>query len=109
MSKTLCYVAGAELPPAGLTLRDFEKKIIDFSTGWTFELRIRRSQAPVYVKTTGIVGADTAPNVTIAWDLNELSGFNDELYSCQLWARNPSDRDRVFSFKLKVDEAIMAP
>lgn len=42
--------------------------VIDFSSGWTFEVRIVAASDPSTVlvtKTAGIVGAATLPNVTI--------------------------------------------
>lgn len=101
---TVVYTAGAELPALALTWRDPDGDIIDLSTGWTFSLRIDTS--PVTEKTSGITGADTAPNVTIAWAAGELD-VTPGTYDCQLWARRTADSlDRVFPFALDIRGAI---
>lgn len=68
------YRIGAALPDLWLFWKDSNKDLIDFSTGWTFEvaLAVRETTDAVLVKTTGIEGAvgsevDHLPNVIVSW------------------------------------------
>lgn len=77
--RPLVYYVGAEAPDAALTWLDSNRALIDFSNvGYTFEAKIGRrlGTAATVTKTTGFVGAATAPNLTITWatsgDLNSL-------------------------------------
>lgn len=103
---TLEYTVGAELPDYELTWNDADGDLIDYSTGWTFELRVD-TPTPT-VKSTGIIGAATAPNVTVSI----ADGEWDDLpapatFGAQLWAHRESDgRDRVMPLRLAVLAAI---
>ena len=47
---------------------------IDFSTGYTFELKLKNEAGTdVLTKTSNITGAATTPNVIAAWAANELN------------------------------------
>ncbi len=62
------HAIGSELPDDAFEWTDAQNQIIDFSTGWTFEVEVGfPGQAAVLTKTEGITGAATSPNVTIAW------------------------------------------
>ena len=53
------YIIGAELPDLPITWQDSAGDIIDFSTGWTFTLKLGTAGNPaVLTKTTGISGAE---------------------------------------------------
>jgi hypothetical protein len=91
---------GAEHPDIALTWRDSSAAIIDFASGYTFELKIGNSGSPaLFTKTVGITGAQTAPNVTINFVAGELDGLSANRYEAQLRARQVStNKDRFMRF-----------
>ena len=102
MSGPLRYYQGAERPALKLWLQDDDGTLIDFSTGYTFELKIGLAgQAALLTKTAGIVGAAGAgveptgtPNVTVSWTSGELA-ITVGAYSWQLKATT-GGLDRYF-------------
>lgn len=103
MSGPLRYHQGAERPALKLWLLDDDGSLIDFSTGYTFELKVGLAgQVALLTKTTGIVGAAGAgveptgtPNVTVSWAAAELA-ITVGAYSWQLKATT-GGLDRYFS------------
>lgn len=90
------YYRGVTRPALQLWLQEANGLLIDFSSGWTFELKLgvapRRPQgipgAAVLTKTTGIAGAAGAgeepngtPNVVVTWAGSEL----DHPYGSYVW------------------------
>lgn len=77
---TIAYVRGAELPNLQLWWRDQTGALIDFSTGWTFTVKIGRVGSTAKKnKTSGITGAagsgtssNGTPNLVVAWATGEL-------------------------------------
>jgi len=75
----------------------------DFSTGWTFSVRLCDAAAPtttVLLKTTGITS--TATTVTVAWSTSDWSGLTAATrgtdYVLYLYARRTSDsKDLAFN------------
>jgi hypothetical protein len=72
--------------------------LYDFSSGWTFSLRLARVTAPattLLLKTTGITGASTSPNLSIAWSTSDWSGLeastNGTKYVGAVYARRTAD------------------
>lgn len=109
MSTIPTYVQGADLPDLAITWTDSNDDIIDFSTGWTFSLKIGTpGSAAALTKTSTITGAATAPNVTVAWTTSgELNTLATGAHSAQLTATRTSDsKQRVMPFKLVVRPAI---
>lgn len=103
------YVQGSDLPYIELTWKDTNDVVIDFSTGHTFQLKIGNpGEAALITKTTGITGAATSPNVTIAWaSTGELNTLETGSHIAQLKAtRNSDGKDRFFRFVLPVEPAI---
>lgn len=91
------YRANAELPTFNCAWHDSSGKIIDFSTGHTFEVKLvsKKDGTVVLTKSSGILGFNTNPNVVITWsvgDLNKPTG----LYYLRLKATNIMG-DRYFS------------
>ena len=88
--------------------------LVDFSSGYTFELRIGSGGATRLVdKTTGITGAAGAgvaptgtPNVTIAWTAGELAVLAQGSYTADLLATDGSGNVRLMRFALDVDSAV---
>ena len=68
----LTYNDGALLPNAHLTALDDTDTVIDLSSGYTFAATLYDpSGSSAHTQSSGITGAATAPNITIAW----TSGF----------------------------------
>lgn len=107
---SLQYTAGADLPDGGVEWKDRNGTIIDFSTGYTFEVRVGSAgSAATFSKTTGITGAATSPNLTIQWatsgELNTLPAGN---YSVQIIATRTADsRARILNDTIQVLPAIL--
>lgn len=72
---TPAYTIGDELGDLGVFWRDTYGNLIDFSSGYTFSLKVYDSTGTAwFTKTTGMTGAagsDTTdpktPNLTVAW------------------------------------------
>lgn len=106
------YIAGAELPDLSLTWWDSNDALIDFSTGYTFTVKVGvLGSAALFTKTTGITGAATDPNVTIGWSTAaELTTLSAGTYAVQVIARRTADsKDRVFPtpISLSIGPAIL--
>lgn len=99
------YRKDQELPAIGVEWLDNTGTTIDFSSGWTFSLKLCASTAPstvVATKTSGISGAASSPNVTIDWSTSDFSTLtaagSGTIYVAHLYARRTSDnKDNVFS------------
>lgn len=100
-------VRGAELPETAIWWTDRAGNLIDFSSGYTFTLKLGHAgSAAVHTKTTGITGAAGSgtdptgtPNVSIAWAAGELDAVAVTSYTAQLTARRTSDsKDRIKTF-----------
>ena len=99
------YRADQELPVSTVEWLDNTGATRDFSAGWTFTAKVCAASAATTVllsKTTGITGAATLPNITIAWSTTDFSGLSASetgaAYVCHLYARRTADtKDDVFS------------
>ena len=103
------YVQGADLPDLTFTWRDRAGALIDFSSGYTFVLKVGTpGSAASLTKSTGITGAATDPNVTVAWATSgELNTLAPGVYSLHLVATRTSDsKQRVLEDRLTVKPAI---
>jgi hypothetical protein len=99
------YHANAERPTLRLTWYDDDDNLIDFSSGYTFSLKVGNpGSAALLTKTTNITGAATAPNVTIAWTAGELA-IAPGTYTYELTATT-SALDRVMSGQLQILDTI---
>jgi hypothetical protein len=74
MTSSWTYRQDQELPAFAVDWRDRDNRVIDFTSGYTFEVKLAASDSadPVIVKTDGVVGASTAPNLTVVWASGEL-------------------------------------
>lgn len=101
MSTPPVYRADQELPGDAIVWRDRDNNLIDFSTGWTFTVKIclYGTTAVLASKTTGITGAATSPNVTIAWSATDFTALTaGAMYAYFLYARRTADNlDDVFN------------
>lgn len=100
---------GSELPDRGFAWYDRTGAVIDFSSGWTFQLKIGLTAGgpAAITKTSGIAGAATIPNVTVSFSAGELDALDAETsYVCQLTATS-GGRQRDFpQFTLWLDPAM---
>jgi len=105
----LVYYTDQELPSPGLNWYDNSDpaRLIDFSTGWTFTVKIAAASAPntvLVTKTTGITGSagsSTTPNVVIDWSTTDWSTLTPAAagsdYLMTVYARRNADsKDRVY-------------
>jgi hypothetical protein len=104
------YIQGAELPDILVTWRDSDGAIINFSSGWTFTLRLGQlGQAAILTK-TDLVGAATAPNLTISWSNTEIENLAAQTYTMQIIARHvATGKDRKMTDSLTITPQVLAP
>lgn len=103
------YVIGAELGDLGISWYDTNGALIDFSSGYTFTVKVGvRGEAALFTKTTGISGAATAPNVTVAWATSgELNSLASGSYALQVAARQTSSgKDRIQQGRINILKAV---
>lgn len=91
----LTYVADTENPGTDIIWKDSTGALVDFSTGYTFTVKLTQSGTALLTKTSGITGSATAPNIRVAWDVDELN-LAPGVYEMWVYARDDADRDRVF-------------
>lgn len=95
MTNRITRHRNAERPATTLEIKDGTGDLIDFSTGYTFSFKIGEvSASALLIKTSGITGAATSPNITIAWAAGELD-LAPGTYLWQLTATT-SSADRVY-------------
>lgn len=111
MTATATYMAGAELDDLPVTwYAEDGTTVYDYSSGWTFELKVGQvGSSALFVKTAGISGAATAPNLVVAWaTTGELNGLSPGGYNLQIRARRTADsKDRFLDAKLVILPAIL--
>lgn len=103
------YTIGAELPDRTFTWTNDDGSVIfDFSTGWTFTLKIGvPGETAVLTKTSGITGAAGSPNVTIVWAAGEFDNIPRGSYLLQIFARQTSSgKDRVLKDPFRLVPAV---
>jgi hypothetical protein len=103
------YIQGADLPDLTFAWRDSSGTLIDFSSGYTFVLKVGTpGSAADVTKSTSITGAATSPNVTVAWATSaELNTLAVGVYTLQLIATRTSDsKQRFLEDRLTVRPAI---
>lgn len=103
------YVQGSDLPDLTFEWKDGSGNVIDFSSGYTFVLKIGTPGAAAALsKSTGITGAATSPNVTVSWATSgELNTLATGVYTLQLIVTRSSDsKQRILEDTLTVRPAI---
>ncbi len=106
------YFSTAELPALHLWIYDDDGSLIDFSSGFTFVLKLGQAgSAAVLTKSSGITGAagagsepDGTPNLVISWSAGELA-VTAANYLAQLTATS-GGLDRVFAFPFEVRSVV---
>lgn len=104
------YIQGAELDDMPVTWTDDDGTLYDYSTGYTFTLKIGRpGEAAVFTKTSGMTGAATAPNLNVVWaTTGELNSLEPGTYTLQIAARRTlDDRDRFMQDSITIVEAVV--
>jgi hypothetical protein len=97
------YYKGAELPNVDITWLDSAGDPVNFSTGYTFTVKIGTAgSAAAVTKTTGITGTATAPNIVISWTANELD-ITAGTYDMDIIARETAtSKDRIQSTEIVI-------
>jgi len=91
------YEIGEELDDLQITWLDPLGAVRQFASGWTFEFKLGvLGSAAALTKTTGITGANSSPNVTVAFAVEELV-LAASTYTAQLRARRTSDNKDLFT------------
>lgn len=103
---TLTYYRTAERPALELWWPDADGSLIDFSTGYDFELKLARGvvtavSVAAFTKVAGITGdagsgteTSGTPNVTVEFTADELNDLAAGIYTWQLRATTPAGLDR---------------
>jgi hypothetical protein len=100
VSQRWTYRQDQELPSFAVTWKDRAGNIINFASGYTFQVLLVHSLTGTVAltKTANITGAATAPNVTVGWASGELN-LAVGVYYLHLKANNGAGTDRMFSPK----------
>ncbi len=109
---TIRYHSSAERPALELWIQDDDGTLIDFSSGYTFTLKIGNTgDTALLTKSTSITGAAGSgteptgtPNLTIAWAAGELD-ITPGTYTLQLTATT-TGLDRVFTTPIRITGVI---
>lgn len=91
------YIQGADLPDLALKWYDGNGAVRDFSSGWTFVVKVGQPGSTAqFTKSTGITGASSLPNVTIAWATsNELNTVATGSWILDIIATRTSDSKQL--------------
>lgn len=108
----ILYHKSAERPALKLWLLDDDGTLINFSTGYTFSLKIGKlGVTALLTKTTNITGAAGAgveptgtPNVLVTWTAGELN-LAAGIYEWQLTCTTTA-LDRVFGGRIQILDVI---
>ena len=106
------FYRSAERPSLSLWLSDSAGVLIDFSSGYTFSLKVGvPGSAALLTKTSGITGAvgsgvapTGTPNVTVAWSADELN-LAPMGYTWQLTATT-GGLGRVFAGAIRILDVV---
>lgn len=81
------YYLGSSDPEYPTTWRDSSGAVIDFSDpDWDFTLKLGHpGREAVLTKTEGLVGAATAPNITVTWAPTDLDDLDPGTYLLQIF------------------------
>lgn len=92
------YIQGAELDDLTVSWSDSNGDLYDFSSGWTFSLKVgNKGSAASFTKTTGMTGAAASPNLTVVWaTTGELNLLEGGTYVLQIEAIRTSDSRSLF-------------
>ena len=115
MTTSITYPTPASsLPDASFVWLDASGNPIDFSTGWTFRMTIAQPpNTAKIIKTSGLIGSNGAngsANLTVSWDLNELSTLTAGRWYFQITATlgSAGGKQRILNGSMKFDAAKIA-
>lgn len=94
------YVQGSDLPDLAINWYDSAGNPVDFSSGWSYQVKVAPVNSTVasFTKTTGVTGAATTPNLTISWaTTGELNSLDAGSYVVQVRATRSSDDRQRFN------------
>jgi hypothetical protein len=98
----------ASLPDAEFHWVDVNGNTIDLSSGWTFKMTIGQPPTPAKItKTTGFTATSGNPNLSVAWDPQELSVLTPGTWYIQLTATNATGHQRIMTGTLRIDASII--
>ena len=109
MPDTLEYPTPASsLPDANFRWLDASNAPIDFTTGWSFSMKIAQPPNSAQVtKTNGFIGGDGAggvANLTVTWEENELADLTAGRWYFQLTATELiSGKQRILTGSIRFD------
>ena len=94
------WTEGATLPDAALTWLEWDGDVIPFAAGHTFLLEVaeKLGDPPLFTKTSGITGANVAPNITVTWlSAGEITTLAPGTYVVEVTATRTSDgKKRIY-------------
>lgn len=109
----LRYYVGSDLPDTQVTLRNGDGTYPDFSSGYTFQVKVAPTSgsAATFTKTTSITGAagsSTVANVSVSWATSgELNSLTAGYYVLQLQVTRTSDsRQWIEQFPIEIASAV---
>ncbi len=102
------YTRGAELPSITIEALDTNAQLIDFSTVWTFVVKVGEPGKTALVTASTVVGAATKPNLTV----NFAPGVLDVLttgvtYTVQVACTNTTGQARIYTTQLRITDAVL--
>ncbi len=110
---TLRYYVGSDLPDTQITVRNGDGTYPDFSSGYTFAVKVAPagSTSASFTKSTSITGAAgsaTVANVSVSWATSgELNSLTAGYYILQLQVTRSSDsRQWIDQFPLEIVAAV---
>lgn len=104
----ITYYKGAELPTVEVTWLDSNGAVINFSTGYTFTVKIGNpGQSALLTKTNGITGSATSPNIVIDWATGDLAGLAPDTYDMDITANlTAGNKDRIQSTEITIKNVV---
>jgi len=103
------YTKGAELPAITIDALDTNGQPIDFSSGWTFAVKVGEPGKTAVATAATVTGASSKPNLTIDWPSNALAALvTGVTYTVQLTATlTLTEQDRIYSTQIRVVDAVL--
>lgn len=110
---SLRYYVGSDLPDTQITLRNGDGTYPDFSSGYTFSIKVAPagSTTATFTKSTNVTGAAgsaTVANLTISWATSgELNSLTAGYYILQVTVTRTSDsRQWIEQFPVEIVAAV---
>jgi hypothetical protein len=102
------YTAGAELPAITIEALDADGQPINFSSGWTFEVKVGEPGKTAVVTASTVTGAATVPNLTVNWTAGALDSLVvGTVYTVQIMATNIAGQSRIYTSQIRIVGAVL--